>query len=199
MEIASTFYVDKVVIGISNSSSDSDFKLKSNNARYYGIKTTETAFTIGHFVTDNTVLSIDNATDKYAYARSANALTDISDLKKTSNGLSSHTVMSLGGSQSLVVDLAYAQIKRDQTTSQTNTEYGGKLRYYPDSKYYFQAGYVNNTGDYARDKGTTMLFGAGVQITPRLGLMLSSVKFSVSDSAQNTGYSSTTLTTGYRF
>jgi hypothetical protein len=199
MEIAGTVYVDKFVIGISNSSSDSDFKLKSNNARYYGIKTTETAFTIGYFVTDNTVVSFDNASDKYTYTRSTNALTDFGDLKKTSNGLSSHTVMSLGGSQSLVVDLSYAEIKRDQTTSQTNTEYGAKLRYYPASKYYFQAGYVNNTGDYARDKGNTMLFGAGVQITPRLGLMLSGAKFSVSDSAQNTGYSSTTLTAGYRF
>jgi len=199
VEIAGTIYIDKLVLGLSTTSWDSDFNLKSNTARYYGIKTTSNTFDIGYFVTDNTVVSFNNESNNASYTRSTTALTAINDLKKTSNGVSTHTVMSLGGTQSLVLDFAYKQIKHEQTTSQSNNEYGAKVRYYPESKYYFEGGYSNNTGDYARDKGNTMTYGAGVQITPRFGLMLSSEKFNVSDSAQKTGYTSTTLTAGYRF
>lgn len=197
--ISGKVYIDKLVLGLSTDSWDSNFNLKSNTDRYYGIKTTSNKFDIGYFVTDNTVLSFHNTSSNASYTRSTTALTTINDLKKTSNGVSTHTVMSLGGTQSLVLDFAYGQIKRDQTTSQTNREYGVDVRYYPESKYFFEVGYSNNTGDYAREKGSTMNYGAGITITPRFGLMLSSKKFNVSDSTQKTGYSSTTLMAGYRF
>jgi len=196
---AGKIYMDKLVLGLSTNASDSDFSLKSNTSRYYGIRTTTNKFNIGYFVTDNTTVSFNNENSNASYARSTTALTSISDLKRKSNGISTHTVMPLAGTQTLVVDFSYKQIKNEQATSQTNNEYGAIVRYYPEAKYYFEGGYSNNTGDYARDKGNTVAFGLGMQITPRFGLMLSSEKFNVSDSTQKTGNTSTTLTAGYRF
>jgi hypothetical protein len=193
------FYIDKFSMGFSNWSLESDFKLKSNTAHYYRIKEGTTRFNIGYFVTDNTVVSFERENDKTAWLPSANDLGSVDDRKITENGVSSHSVISLGGTQALVLDFGYKQIKYEQTTSQTNTEYGVKARYYPQPKFYFEGGYAKNTGDDAAEKGRVITFGAGIEVTPRFGLFLTTVKFNVSDPAEKTDYLSTQLTAGYRF
>jgi len=199
LEISGQFYVDDFAFGASNSTwGSTNFTTKANTSRYIGIKSTSTSFNVGYFVLPTTLVSFVNTKDKGTYSPSA-GLAAIKDLNVTSNGIKSHTVTSLGGTQSLVVDLEYSQIKTEQDTSQTNTEYGFNARYYPETRYFVEGGYKVNSGDYAKDKGNTYAFGAGYEVTPRLGLLLSTSKFTVSDSAQKTGISNTTLTASYRF
>lgn len=109
------------------------------------------------------------------------------------------TVTSLGGTQSLVLDFYYDQIKREQTSSQNNNEYGAKVRFYPEAKYFVEAGYIVNNGDYAYRTGKTLVVGAGYAFTPRLAVLLSTYKFDGDVSTEQSSETSTTLTVGYRF
>ncbi len=193
------FYADKFSFGASTSSwGNTNFNFKSNSSHYIGIKSTKTNFNFGYFVTPTTLVSFVNSKESANYSPSA-GLSAVNDLTVTTNGLKSHTVTSLSGSESIAVDLAYNQIRSEQDTSQSNVEYGLNVRYYPEANYYFEGGYKINSGDYAADKGNTYSLGAGIKLTPNFGLMLTTSKFSVSDSTQNSGKTSTVLTAGYRF
>ncbi len=199
IELSGTFYADKFIFGINNETWNKAFSLKSNNALNYDIKTKTTGFSVGYFVTPTTSVSYENSKADATYTRSSTSLTALKDLSITTNGITSHTVTSLGGTKSLVVDLGYRQIKQEQTKSETNTEYAAKVRYYPEAKYFVEGGYTSNTGDNAGDKGKTMLFGAGYSFTPRFAVLLSTEKFSGDVSAENSSSTSTRLTAGYRF
>jgi hypothetical protein len=199
VELGGTFYVDNFVFGLNNQTWDKNFNLKSNSAQYYGIKSTSTGFNVGYWVLPTTVVSFNNESHKATYTRSTNSLTAINDLKVNSNGVSSHTVTSLGGTQSLVVDLSYSQIKTEQDASNNNKEYAGKVRYYPEAKYYVEGGYIVNTGDYASDKGKTTLIGAGFEVTPRFGVLLTTAKFNGDVASEKSSSTTTTVTAGYRF
>lgn len=193
-----TYYADDFVFGISNISWDKTFLLKSNSARSYGIKNNDTSIRFGYYVTPTTLASFTNGQFNASYTAGGGA-SAISDLKYTSNAISTHTVTPLNGTEFVVLDLKYNQVKRDQTTSQSNTEISGNVRYYPEAKYYVEGGYTTNSGDYDYDKGSTLSVGAGYSLTPRFALFLSASKFSGSVSAQNSSSNATTLTAGYRF
>lgn len=199
LQLGGTFYHDNFIFGFNNQTWDKAFSLKSNTALNYGIKSSSTGFNVGYFVTPTTAISFINTKSNAAYTRSSNSLTALNDLTNTTNSVSSHTVMSHGGTEFLVVDLGYEKIKQEQTKSETNTEYAAKFRYYPEAKYFFEGGYTSNSGDNAGDKGKTMLFGAGYSFTPRFAVMLSTENFSGDVSAEKSSSSSTTLTAGYRF
>lgn len=199
VQLGGTFYNDNFIFGVNNQTWDKAFSLKSNTALNYGIKATTTGFNVGYFVTPTTAVSFVNEKSKGTYTRSSNSLTALKDLTITTNGVTSHTVMSLGGTESLVVDLGYRQIKQEQTVSEKNTEYAAKVRYYPQAKYFVEGGYTSNSGDNAGDKGKTMLLGAGYSFTPRFAVLLSTEKFSGDVSAEKSSGTSTTLTAGYRF
>ena len=199
LELSGNFYVDNFAFGASTSSwGSTNFTTKANAARYVGIKSTTNGFNVGYFVTPTTLVSYINSKETATYAPSA-GLAAIKDYDKTTNGVKSHTVTSLGGTEFLVVDLTYSQIKKEQTASEKNTEYGAKVRYYPEAKYFFEGGYTSNSGDNAGDKGKTMLLGAGYSFTPRFAVMLSTEKFSGDVSAEKSSSTSTMLTAGYRF
>lgn len=198
-EVSGNFYVDNFVIGASTSSwGSTNFTTKANAARYVGIKSTTNGFNVGYFVTPTTLVSYINSKETATYSPSA-GLAAIKDYNNTTNGVKSHTVMSLGGTEFLVVDLSYEQIKKEQTASEKNTEYGAKVRYYPEAKYFVEGGYTSNSGDNAGDKGKTMLLGAGYSFTPRFAVMLSTEKFSGDVSAEKSSSTSTMLKAGYRF
>lgn len=199
IEIGGTFYVDNFVLGVNNSSWDKALPLKSNAAYNYNINSKTTDFSVGYWVTPSTTVSFVNSKTDDTYTRSSTNLNAIKDVTKTSNGIASHTVTSLGGTQSLVLDFYYDQIKREQTVSETNKEYGGKVRYYPESKYFFEGGYIVNTGDHAYTKGKTLVAGAGYAFTPRVALLLSTSKFDGDVSSEKSSETATTLTLGYRF
>jgi hypothetical protein len=196
--LSGTYYADDFVFGISNTSWDKTFLLKSNSARSYGIKSNGTDIKIGYYVTPTTLASFTNSQSTASYTAGGGA-SAIADYKRTSNNFSTHTVTPLNGTEFVVLDLKYNQVKRDQTTSQTNTEISGNVRYYPEAKYYIEGGYTTNSGDYDYDKGSTLSVGAGYSLTPRFALFLSTSKFSGSVSAQNSSSTSSTITAGYRF
>ena len=199
LELSGNFYVDNFAFGASTSSwGSTNFTTKANAARYVGIKSTTNGFNVGYFVTPTTLVSYFNDKQTATYSPSA-GIAAIKDLNTTTNGVKSHTVMSLGGTESLVIDLAYKQIKQEQTVSEKNTEYAAKVRYYPEAKYFVEGGYMSNSGDNAGDKGKTMLLGAGYSFTPRFAVLLSTEKFSGDVSAEKSSSTSTTLTAGYRF
>lgn len=199
VQLSGTFYVDNFVFGLNNVTWDKAFSLKSNTALNYGIKSTTTGVSVGYWVLPNTVVSLTNENDKATYTRSSTSLSNIADLKQTSNSISSHTVTSLGGTQSLVLDFSYKQVKQEQTATENNKEYAAKVRYYPEAKYFVEGGYISNTGDNASDKGKTMLVGAGYAFTPRFAVLLTTSKFNGDVSAEKSSETSTTLTAGYRF
>jgi hypothetical protein len=199
LEVSGNFYVDNFAFGASTSSwGSTNFTTKANAARYVGIKSTDTGFNVGYFVTPTTLVSYVSSKGTATYSPSA-GISAINDLNTTTNGVKSHTVMSLGGTESLVVDLAYSQIKQEQTASKKNTEYAAKVRYYPEAKYFVEGGYTSNSGDNAGAKGKTMLLGAGYSFTPRFAVLLSTEKFSGDMSAEKSSSSTTTLSAGYRF
>jgi hypothetical protein len=196
--LTGTYYADEFVFEISNISWDKTFLLKSNSARSYGIKSNDTSIKFGYYVTPTTLASFTNGQSTGSYTAGGGA-SAISDVKRTSNAFSTHTVTPLNGSEFVVLDLKYNQVKRDQTTSQSNTEISGNVRYYPEAKYYVEGGYTTNTGAYDYDKGSTIGVGAGYSFTPRFALFVYTSKFSGSVSAENSSSNSTTLTAGYRF
>ena len=193
-----TYYANDFVFGVSNISWDKTFLLKSNSARSYGIKSNDTSIKVGYYVTPTTLASFTNEQTTASYTAGGGA-SAISDLKYTNNAISTHTVTPLNGTEFVVLDLKYNQIKRDQTTSQNNTEISGNIRYYPEAKYYVEGGYITNSGDYDYYKGSTLSVGAGYSFTPQFALFLSTSKFSGSVSSQNSSSTSSTITAGYRF
>lgn len=199
LEFYGKFYVDNFVFAIDRLTwGSTNFKLKSNSSYYYDIKSSTTGYDAGYYVMPNTTVSYTYAKSNATYTAST-GLTSISDLNITSNGIKSHSVMSLGGTESLVLDFKYDQIKTVQTTSQSNTELSGAVRYYPQAKYFYEGGYKSNTGNYAYDKGTTLSAGAGYSFNPRFAVLLSTEKFNGSDSTKNSGYTLTSVAAGYRF
>jgi len=199
IQLGGTLYVDNFILGVNNTTWDKAFTLKSNAAYNYGIKSTSTGFNVGYWVTPTTAVSFVNSKDSASYTRSSTNLTAINDLNTTTNGVASHTVTSLGGTQSLVLDFYYDQIKREQTASENNKEYGAKARYYPESKYFVEGGYIVNTGDNAAHKGKTFVAGAGYAFTPRFAVLLSTSKFSGDVSSEKSSETQTVLSAGYRF
>ena len=199
LHLGGTFYHDNFIFGFNNQTWDKAFSLKSNTDLNLGIKTSSTGFNVGYFVTPTTAISFVNSKSNANYTRSSDSMTALNDYDMTTNGVTSHTVMSLGDTQSLVVDLDYRKIKKEQTNSETNTEYSAKFRYYPEAKSFFEGGYKSNSGDNDGDKGKTMLFGAGYSFTPRFAVMLLIEQFSGDVSTEKSSSSSTMLTAGYRF
>ncbi len=197
--LGGTAYVDNFILGINNTKWDETFKTKANAAQSYGIDSTTTGFNIGYWVTPTTAIGFVNSKSEATYTRSATSMNAIKDESTTSNGIASHTVTSLGGTQSLVLDFYYDQIKREQNKSETNKEYGAKVRYYPESKYFVEAGYIINTGDNAYNEGKTLVAGAGYAFTPRLSVLLSTSKFNGDVSSEKSSGTSTELKLGYRF
>ena len=193
-----TFYADNFAFQITNISWDKTFLLKSNSARSYSIKSNDNIIKVGYYLTPTTVASFENDQSTASYTAGGGA-SAIADYKKTTNAISTHTVSPLSGSEFIVVDLKYSQIKRDQTTTNNNTEIKGSIRYYPETKYYVEGGYSTNSGDYDYYKGSEISFGGGYSITPRFAVMISTSKFSGSVSSQNSSSTSSTITAGYRF
>ena len=196
--INGVLYSNDFVIGISNTTWNKTFLYKSNSANSYNIKSNDTTVKVGYFVTPTTVASFTNEQSNASYTAGGSA-SALADLKVTTNGISTHTVTPLNGTEFLVVDLAYNQIKTEQTTSKSNTAVGGSVRYYPEAKYYIEGGYTTNSGDYDYYKGSTLSVGAGYSFTPQFALFLSTSKFSGSVSSQNSSSTSSTITAGYRF
>lgn len=199
IQLSGKFYVEDFVFSFGNSSYDKNFHVKANAANYYGIKSTSTVFGVGYWVLPNTTVTIKNAKTDSSYARSTTSLANIHDLGVTTNTVTSHTIASLGGSQFIVLDLAYSQVKVDQSTTKNNTEYVGKVRYYPEAKYFVESEYTINHGDMAGNKGKTIMVGGGYSLTPRLVVMLTTEKFNADDSSSKGSSKTSTLTAGYRF
>lgn len=199
VEFSGNFFVNDFVLGFNNSTWDKNFTLKSDATKYYGIKSTTTGFNVGYWVTPTTVVSYVNEKNDASYTRSVNSLSAIADVTNTTNGVLSHSVISLGGTQSVVLDLGYKQVKREQTTSKTNTEYAAKVRYYPEAKYFFEGGYSVNSGDYDYNKGKAFMVGAGYAFTPRFAVLLATEKFDGDVAAEKSSGTKTALTAGYRF
>jgi predicted porin len=133
------------------------------------------------------------------YTRNSITLPPTANVKTSSNGIASYTVTSLNEGQSLVFDLEYKQIKREQNKSETNDEYSAKLRFYPRTNYFIEGGYRLNNGGVASDKGNTFELGAGYSFTPRLGVIFSTSQFNGDVSAEKSSSRTSSLTVGYRF
>ena len=200
IELKGTVYIDNLILGLSSNNWSGDLKLKANTARYYGIKANTTGVNIGYFVTPETALTFTTSKDTASYTPSA-GLAAQGDLNITTNSITSRTVTSLGGTQSMRVDLKYNSIAYEAATAASlkNNEYGFSLRYYPESKYYVEGGYLINTGDRDYAKGKTLSAGAGIAFTPRFGVLLSTAKFTGDVSTELSSSTLTTLTAGYRF
>jgi hypothetical protein len=201
IEFKGTFYINNLIFGLNSSNWNSDFKFKTNTARYYGIKSTTTGINVGYFVTPETAITYTNNKETGSYSPST-GLAAIGDLAITTNSIASRTVTSLGGSQSIRVDLKYNSIAYEAATAASlkNNEYGFDFRFYPDmTKYYLGGGYLINTGDKDSYKGKTLSVVAGYAFTSRFGLMLTSSKFTGDVSTEQSSSSTTSLYLGYRF
>lgn len=199
IQLKGTFYVENFVLSFSNYSYDKNFNVKSNPINYYDIKSTSTDVGVGYWVISNTVVSFTSAKSDSSYVRSTSSLANIKDLNVTTNSVTSHTITSLGATQSLVFDLAYRQIKVNQSTTKNNTEYAGKVRYYPEVKYFFEGGYTINNGDMVGNKGKTFMVGAGYSFTPRLVVLVTTEKFNADDSSSKGSSTTSTVSAGFRF
>lgn len=192
-QVSGKLYMNDVILGIQTGAWNKDLPLKSGAAPI-SVNSNTTNYEIGYFVMPNTSVSYINQNSKASY--SANA--GLNDLTITSNGLLSRTVMPVSGGQHLAFSLSYNEITRKQATTQVNTEIGGSLRYYPETKMYVEVGYIQNSGDYKNNVGTKYSVGLGYAITPRFGVSLASQRLSTADSAY-AGSTTTTLSAGYRF
>ncbi len=192
-QIGAKLYLKDVVLGLQTGAWNKDLPLKSG-APSISVNSTTTNYEIGYFVLPNTSVSYINQNSKASY--SANA--GVNDLTITSNGLLSRTVMPVSGGQHVAFALSYNEITRKQATTQVNTELGGSLRYYPETKMYVEVGYIQNSGDDKNNVGNKYSVGLGYAVTPRLGLTIASQRLSVADSAY-AGSTTTTLSAGYRF
>lgn len=199
LQLSGTFYIDDFLFGLNNSTWNKSFTIKSNTAYNYEIKSTTSGFNLGYWILPSTTISYVYSKASAQYTRNSTSLSAINDLNTTTNGIASHTISKLDGNQSLVLDLGYSQIKTEQTKTENNIEYDAKVRYYPESKYYIEGGFIVNTGDNESDKGKTYVFGVGYAFTPRMGVFLSTEKFNGDVSSENSSGKSTTITAGYRF
>lgn len=197
--IGGTFYVDKFLFGISHSNWNKSFSLKTNQNLAYDTKFTSTDIRLGYRVLPNTVVSFMNEQTDTTYTRNSITLPPIANVKTSTNGIRSYTVTSLNEGQSLVFDLEYKQIKREQNKNESNDEYSAKLRFYPQTNYFIEGGYRLNNGDVASDKGNTFELGAGYSFTPRLGVIFSTSQFNGDVSAEKSSSRTSSLTVGYRF
>lgn len=199
IQLSGKFYVEDFVFSFSNFSYDKNFHTKANAANYYGIKATSNAFAVGYWVLPSTTVTFANSKTDSSYVRSTPSLANINDMNVTTNSVASHTIASLGGTQSVVLDFAYSQVKVDQSTTKNNTEYVGKVRYYPEAKYFIESEYTINHGDMVGNKGKTIMVGGGYSLTPRLVVMLTTEKFNADESSSKGSSKTSTLTAGYRF
>ncbi len=193
--ISGTFYVDNFVFGLNNET----FNLKSDATHTYGVKSTSTGFSVGYWLLPNTVVKVANTSNKATYTPNDSSQPNRADSTQTSNSFSSHTVTSVGDTQSLVLDFSFREIKQEQTSTEKNKEYAAKARYYPEAKYFFEGGYIYNIGDNTINKGKTMLLGAGYAFTPRFAMLFSTSNFVGDVSSVKSAQTSTTLTANYRF
>ena len=198
LSIGGQFYVGDFAFGLATSSwGPTNFVLKSNSARNYGMKDTQTGFSGGYFVLPTTLVSIVSNKETTTYAPTG--VSALNDQNINTTSITSHTVNKLSGTQSLVLDLSYNTIKNQQNKTNNNSSYAANVRFYPVPRYYVEGGYVANSGDDPSRAGKTISFGAGYAFTERFGVMLSTAKFSVNDATQMTGNTTTMLTAGYRF
>jgi hypothetical protein len=197
--IIGNFYLEDFVVGFSHTNSNAPLGLKSDPTLKYELKSTSTGIKIGYRVVPSTIISLNHEQYDASYARNSNLLTPIADLKISTNGIRSYTVTSLNKGQSLVFDLEYKQIKREQNKNESNDEYSAKLRFYPQTNYFIEGGYRLNNGDVASDKGNTFELGAGYSFTPRLGVIFSTSQFNGDVSAEKSSSRTSSLTVGYRF
>jgi len=195
--VTGTFIVDDFILALANTTWNKHFTLTKYPAYYYGIDSKTTTVGIGYFVTPKTSLVALNTKNNYGY--STDIGTSLTDKTVTTNSLNLHSIQSFEKNNSLVLDLIYSQIKSEQTSTDVNNEYYISAKYYPTPKYYFSTAYTMNTGDDASSKGKTIELGLGYQITPRFGVLLSTSKFYVDDTSQDTNEKITTVTVGYRF
>lgn len=198
--ITGTFMVDNLILGLSTSNWNSDFKFKTNTTRYYGIKSSTTGLQVGYYVTPETAITFSNSKQTGSFTPST-GLAAIGDTTISTNSIKSQTVTSLGGSQSMRFDLLYNMITREAaaTASQKNSEYGFDLRFYPETKYYVGGGYLANSGDRDYAKGKTLSVTAGYAFTPRFGVALNTAKFTGDVSTEQSSSNTTTFFLGYRF
>jgi hypothetical protein len=200
LQITGTLIIDKLILGLSTSNWNSDFKFKADSARYYGIKSGTTGFQVGYYVTPEAAITFSNGKTTNSFTPSS-GLAAVGDTVSTTNSIRSQTVSSLGGSQFMRIDLQYNMITREPaaTASQKNNEYGIDLRYYPETKYFVGGGYLANSGDRDYTKGKTMSVTAGYTFTPRLGVGLLASKFTGDVSTEQSSSNSTSFFLGYRF
>lgn len=198
--ITGTFYADNFIIGLDTANFNSDFKFKTNSARYYGIKSVTNGFNVGYFVTPETAVTFTNSKNTGSYTPST-GLAAIGDASTTTNSIASKTVTSLGGEQFMRIDLNYNMITNEESgvASKKNTEYGINLRYYPQAKVYIGGGYSANSGDYDADKGKKLTVAAGYAFTPRFGIVLTTYRFTGDVSTEQSSSTSTSIGLGYRF
>lgn len=198
LKVGGVFYVDNFVLGASTQSFDKNFNLKQAPASYYGIKNEATTLSVGYFVLPNTLVSFVNEKETQKHSPST-GLAAIKDLTNTTNSVTSHSVISLGGTESLVLDFSYKQVNRDQTTSKDNTIYEAKARYYPKNNIFVEGGYSKNTGDTAYFKGKTTLLGLGYSFTPRFALSITALDFSGDVASEKSSSKTTGVIASYRF
>jgi hypothetical protein len=199
IQINGVVYLEDFILGLSTGSYGStNFTLKANSNQYYGIRNSTTNFSAGYYVLPTTTVSLFTSQSKSTYSAEGGATT-LNDWNVNTTGLMSHSVSFLGSTRSLIIDLTLDQVSNKQTATQKNNELYALLSYYPESHYYIQSGLKINSGDDATTKGNTFLLGYGVEVTPSFGLFLSTKKFIVSDSSQNTGSTETLLTARFRF
>lgn len=154
---------------------------------------------VGYFVLPTTLVSFSKSQNVDSYGSVAGSAT-IKDQTTTRNGLTAHTVMPLRGTDSIVGDIYLQKISYDDgSTTQNNNAFGFDVTYFPAMNYYFGGGLMNNSGDDASQKGTTLQLTAGYQFTPRLGLLFTTSKFTVSDDAEKSSNTHTQLLVGYQF
>jgi hypothetical protein len=197
LNLAGRVYLNDIVLGLQTSSWSKTMDLKAGVGNV-GINSNSVGFDVGYFVLPTTVASYVYSKNTAQYSLSV-GLPAVKDLNITTNGIKSHTLMPLSGGQSVAFDLFYSNVTYEQTTSQSNNEYGATVKFFPVTNAYISTGYKISSGDYASDKGNTFVLGAGYAFTPRLGVLLSTSKFNVDDSTQKSGSTTTLLTLGYRF
>jgi hypothetical protein len=198
LQLSGRAYIGDWIIQGGNSSYNNDFHLKSASTRYYGIKSDTTVIGVGYFVSKNTAVGFENSKEKATYSPSA-GLAAVKDLNITKNFIRSHSLIPLAGSEFVALDLAYGQIKNEQTSIKNNNEYSANAKYYTNPRMYFEGGYQINNGDDATEAGKTVAVGFGYALAKNMAIALRNEKFNVRDGAQKTSSNATEIKFNYRF
>jgi hypothetical protein len=189
--IGGTAYLDNWRLNARYQTWSGDFGSKSGGSAV-NIDSKLTDLGVGYFVERNTLLSFQNTSNKSNYSGSSTP---------SSRTSTTNSIAFKGVSNSVVSQVAYAQIKSesDSTQTQNNSAFSGYLRYYPQNNYYFEGNVEFNRGDDALTAGRTLGLGLGWAFAPRWNTVIGYSKFDVTESVQMTSSSSAFLVVNHRF